>query len=185
MAVATLLIGFLVGGAAGYYGRFFTEPARGGGDPAGMGSKMSAGGSRGSRESQSPEDPGASRGTSAGGSAGLASRPPVSPANALVQTVCGLDVLAEKGELSLAPDQKGRLLALLKELHTAESLSREACATHLQTLQDLLTAEEKKAVQEAGASFGSGQGGGLNPEKPFSMGPPAQRLKDLLGRLEQ
>lgn len=176
LPVATLIIGLLVGGGGGYYYRFFTEPAGSAGSPEGMGSKMSAGGGGGGLESKGAAD--SSKSPEAAG------RPMASSARALVQAVCGLDVLAEKGELSLAPDKKDQLLSLLKALRAAESLTLQDCEAHLKTLQALLSEEQTKAVQEAGASFGSGQGGGLNPEKPFSGGPPASRLAELIGWLE-
>lgn len=173
LPVVTLIIGLLVGGGSGYYYRFFTEPAGSAGSPEGMGSKMSAGGSLASKGAAGPPE-----------SPEAAGRPAVSSARALVQAVCGLDVLAEKGELSLAPEKKDQLLSLLKALRAAEALPPQDCEAHLKTLQALLSEEQKKAVQEAGAPFGSGQGGGLNPEKPFSGGPPASRLAELIGRLE-
>jgi hypothetical protein len=182
LPVATLIIGLLLGGGSGYYFRFFTEPAGSAGSPAAMGSKMSAGGTGGggSLESKGPAGPG----ESAGGGAGASGRPTASPVRSLVQAVCGLDVLAEKGELSLGPEKAGRLLSLLKALEAAEALTPADCEARLKALEALLTAEERKAMREAGAPFGSGQGGGLNPEKPFSVGPPASRLKALIARLE-
>jgi hypothetical protein len=180
VVLASAFLGILIGGAgtfAAVYGIGYRLPepvvqpeagavgANPGGGPP-MGSRGGMGG---------PPGGGMGMGGMGGGGMGMGGMGggPRGKRN-LTQLVGKLELLTRgKLDVALTPEQTVKMSAILAEMNQAEKMTADEAQTHLDTLEGLLTAEQKEIVESIGLPFG-GRGGGPGGGRPGGggMGPP-------------
>jgi hypothetical protein len=206
-ALATVVVGLVLGGAGGYYGRASQETPHvaatsGGGMGGGMGGGgMGMMGGMGGR----------------GGGGGGQQASPSRDLTGLVRNLATMEKVQNKG---LSADQKKALLPVLKQIQSADKLTDKDCEAKLASIQGILSSDQKDALKSlqpqrggrgggggvgrggggggaggpratsaftsagppgGGGGGGRGGGGGAEPDKPFANERNKQALDDLLG----
>ncbi len=157
-AVAVGVVCLVIGGVAGFYGRYWgeVEQAPASGAPAGRSER--AGG-------PSPAGGGGAPGMGGGGGSEIGQSQ-----IALAGMVRGLATLQAAQGKGLTPDQSGKVLPLLKQVREAAKMSDADCKAKVEALQLVLTDDQKKVLERLTRRRG-GRGGAGGPGGGAGAGP--------------
>ena len=201
-AIAVGLVCLVLGGAVGYYTRYFTEAPGGGAAGATSSGPPPAGGM-----------PGMMGGMGGGGGGGGFNQPGPS----LARLVRNLDTIQKVQNAGITSAQASTLKPILEQIKSAEKLPEAEAKAKLDALNAALTQEQKDALAAmqpfrgggggrggpggpggpgaggprgpggpgAGPMGGGGPGGGQDPEKPFASERNKEALDDLLASLKK
>ena len=174
----------LAGSVFGYYLRFFTNDEPGTAAAAATGTPAAQGGGGGSAP------PG-------GGGGGFGGGPPAGGA-VLARLVRNLDMIETVQGKGMTPAQARALLPVLQQVKAADTLPAAEAEKQSAAIQQLLTPEQKQALESlqprrgGGGAGGGGGGGGYpgggggggrpDPERPFASGRSQEALDSLIAR---
>lgn len=161
-AVATAVIGLIIGGICGYYGRTMQETASN--EPPPAGAQRQAGGGPGM----------AKMGGGGGGGGGGGAQQPTGTRllPGLVRNIATIEKVQNKG-LTLAQSQT--VLPILKEIQSADKLTDKDCDEKIAKINAILTEDQKQALKDLTpqrGGGGGGRGGGGAPGMGGGMGAP-------------
>jgi hypothetical protein len=154
--IAVAIIALLIGGAAGYYARFFQEPSYPRGASSGTGGMM--GGSGSGMSGMMGGSGGGMSGMMGGGGQGQ-------PQNGMIlaRTVRNLSLIQHVQNQGLTPEQARTLLPILKEIKAADKIPDADAQAKVDAINKVLTDAQKAALQDMTPQFGGGRRGGGPP----------------------
>jgi hypothetical protein len=167
VAAATAILGLVVGGVAGFYGRASQENSSGVAGGPSRPANMAGGGGGGMMG-------GGGGGGGRGGPGGGGQPSPSRDLTGLVRNLSTVEKVQNKG---LTAEQDKTIAPILEKLKTAGKLTDEDCKTELDKINAVLTSDQKDALkamtpQRGGGGRGGpgGAGGGMRAPGP----PPGQ-----------